>query len=50
MGRGSSLAPAPPPLLILHVLTLDSVPGTRSSRWLIPAIITVTVALPLVVS
>ena len=24
MGRGSSLAPAPPPPLILHVLTLDS--------------------------
>lgn len=50
MGRGSSLAPAPPAPLILHVLTLDSVPGTRSSWWLIPAIITVTGALPLVVS
>ena len=50
MGRGSSLAPAPPPPPILHVLTLDSVPGIRSSWGLIPAIITVTGALPLVLS
>lgn len=47
VGRGSSLAPALPPPLTSCVPTLDSVPGTRSSRWLVPAVITVTVALPL---